>query len=130
MVAPSCACSTCGDMPGAIYASVLRSVHRNVSDGVCVLRGHPESEESASRLMMTFLLSSIREVSLLTRHFETVVVAVLGDATPSRLLSESKHSSRLTLLASAAHLATSVFTSAFAQNADMAPSTKAAIKIR
>jgi hypothetical protein len=80
--------------------------------------------------MITFVLSSIREVSLLTRHLETAVMAVLGDATPSLLLNESKHSRRLTLIDSAAHFATSVFTSAFAENAGMTPRTKVVSKIR
>lgn len=81
-------------------------------------------DESASRLMITFVLSSMRDVSLFTRHFETVVLEDLGDAAPRRLLNKSKHSRRLTLLDSAAHLAMSLLTSAFAESG--AESTKAA----
>lgn len=125
MVVTSVSYSTCGGMPVTINASVSCSLHRKISLGVYVLLGQPVIEESASRLMMTFVLSSIREISLRTRHFEAVVTVVLGKATPSRLLSESKHSRRLILLDSVAHLATSVFTSAFAENANVTLRTKA-----
>ena len=61
-------------------------------------------------------LSSMRDVSVVTRHFETVALEVLGDTRPRRLLSESKHSRRLTLFDSAAHRAISVLVSALAES--------------
>ena len=82
--------------------------------------------ESASRLMITFVLSSMRDVSLCTRHFETVVLEDFGDATPRRLLNRSKHSRRLTLFDSAAHLAMSLLTSAFAENGAESTTTERA----
>jgi hypothetical protein len=73
-------------------------------------------EESASRMMITFGLSSMGDVSMFTRHFEIVVLVGFGDSTPRLLLNKSKHSRRLTLFDSAAHLVMSFVTSAFAES--------------
>jgi hypothetical protein len=81
---------------------------------VCVLLSHPDIDDSALSIRKMFELSSIFEVSLSTRHFETVVVDIFGCDTFSLLLNKSKHSSLFTPFFSDVHFAISAFISALA----------------